>query len=84
MLLLPKGDIRPGADADLVIWDPQHRSTISAATHHMQVDYSAFEGWPVAGRARDVTVRGTVAVRDGKYCGTAGRGRFLARQPQEP
>ena len=79
-----KGDIRPGADADLVIWDPQHRSTISAATHHMQVDYSAFEGWPVAGRARDVTVRGALAVRDGKYCGTAGRGRFLARQPQEP
>ena len=77
-----KGTITPGSDADLVIWDPNHRGTINAATHHMQVDYSAFEGWPVQGRAREVSVRGALAVRDGKWCGTDHRGRLLRRQCQ--
>lgn len=76
-----KGTIQPGADADLVVWDPQHRGTISAATHHMQVDYSAFEGWPVQGRARDVTLRGFMAVRNGQYCGAPGQGTLLKRTP---
>ncbi len=77
-----KGTIQPGSDADLVVFDRQYRGVISARTQAMNVDYSAFEGWPIQGRARVVTVRGEVAVRDGKYLGTPGRGQFLRRTPQ--
>lgn len=76
-----KGEIQPGADADLVVFDPQARGTISAQTHRMNVDYSAFEGWSFQGCPRVVTVRGAVAVRDGRFVGTVGRGRFLHRTP---
>jgi len=76
-----KGAIEVGSDADLVIFDPDYRGVISAQTQTMNVDYSAFEGWKTEGRASVVTVRGQVAVRDGKFTGTLGRGRFLARAP---
>src|SRR3954463_5904357 len=76
-----KGTIQLGADADLVVFDPNYRGTISAKTQHMNVDYSAFEGWKLEGRASVVTVRGRVAARDGKFTGTLGRGKFLQRQP---
>ncbi len=79
--LAGKGTIAPGADADLVVWDPDHRGTISAKTHAMATDYSAFEGFEVRGRASLVTVRGEVAVRDGRFTGTPGRGRLLRRAP---
>ena len=76
-----KGTIQPGADADLVVYDPAYRGTITAAGQTMNLDYSVFEGWAVEGRPSVVTLRGEVAVRDGKYVGTPGRGRFLARPP---
>jgi dihydropyrimidinase len=76
-----KGTIAPGSDADLVIFDPEYRGTISAATQKMNVDYSAFEGWKLEGRASLVTVRGQVAVRDGQFVGTLGRGQYLQREP---
>jgi len=75
-----KGVIAPGSDADLVIYDPDARTTLSAATHHMNVDYSAFEGWSVTGRPETVTLRGQVAVRDGAFVGDPGRGLHLPRE----
>jgi dihydropyrimidinase len=74
-----KGTIQPGSDADLVIYDPTHRGKLSAATHLMNIDYNAFERWPIEGRPSVVTVRGEVAVRDGNFVGTVGRGQFLQR-----
>lgn len=76
-----KGAIQLGSDADLVVFDPEYRGTISAATHELAVDYSAFEGWEQQGRSDIVTVRGEVAVRDGQFCGTIGRGQLVKRQP---
>jgi len=74
-----KGAIEPGSDADLVIWDPNGAHVISAATHHMRVDYSMFEGFEVKGNARTVMSRGEVIVDRGQFKGTAGRGQFLKR-----
>ena len=76
-----KGTIAPGSDADLVVFDPDYRGTISAQTQTMAVDYSAFEGWKLEGRPDIVTVRGEVAVRGGKFTGTIGRGQYLRREP---
>lgn len=74
-----KGTIAVGADADLVVYDPHYRGTISAKTHQMATDYSAFEGWEIKGRPSVVTVRGEVMARDGKFVGKAGRGKLVAR-----
>lgn len=75
-----KGAIQPGADADLVIYDPAYRGVLSKAAQTHAVDYNAFEGWEIKGRPSVVTVRGEVAVRDGKFVGTLGRGQFLKRR----
>ena len=74
-----KGEIAPGSDADLVLWDPSAAHTISAATHHMRVDYSMFEGYQVTGNARTVMSRGEVIVDKGQWLGRAGRGQYLKR-----
>src|SRR5579863_2363792 len=74
-----KGVIAVGSDADIVLWDPQAAHTISAATHHMRVDYSMFEGFKVKGNARDVYSRGELIVENGKYLGKPGRGAYLRR-----
>ena len=76
-----KGSIQLGADADLVIFNPDFQGTISAKSQHMNVDYSAFEGWEIFGRPEIVTVRGEIQVRDGAFVGTIGRGQFLRRSP---
>jgi dihydropyrimidinase len=74
-----KGEIAPGSDADVVIWDPHAAHTISARTHHMRVDYSMFEGFEVRGNARTVLSRGETIVDGGKFLGKAGRGHYLKR-----
>jgi dihydropyrimidinase len=79
-----KGTIAVGADADLVVYDPSYRGTISARTHQMATDYSAFEGWEVKGRPVAVTVRGSVMARDGKFVGRAGHGRLVPRHTDLP
>ena len=74
-----KGAIAVGADADLVVYDPSRKRTISAATHHMDVDYSCYEGWEVQGGSDVVMSRGTVVVKDGAFTGTKGHGKFVKR-----
>jgi dihydropyrimidinase len=74
-----KGAIEVGSDADLVVYDPSYRGHISASTSHMNVDYSAFEGWEIDGRPEYVTVRGQVAAEHGQFVGEPGRGQLLRR-----
>ena len=76
-----KGAIQIGSDADLLVYDPNYTGTISAKTHSMNIDYNAFEGMPIEGRPHAVTVRGKIAVRDAKFIGETGRGKFLQREP---
>ena len=74
-----KGTIAVGSDADLVIFDPSATHTITAATHHMNVDYSAYEGWELTGKCRSVILRGKLAIDDGKCLVEKGYGRFIKR-----
>lgn len=74
-----KGTIQPGADADLVVYDPDYEGTISADDHNMNVDYNPFEGMTVRGRCDVVTVRGNIQVREGEFVGEKGIGKLLKR-----
>ncbi len=74
-----KGTVAVGSDADLVVYDPTAERTISAKTHHMDVDYSCYEGRTVRGRSDIVLSRGSVIVRDGQFTGRKGAGRFVKR-----
>jgi dihydropyrimidinase len=74
-----KGTIAVGSDADLVIFDPNRKHTISAKTHHMRVDYSMFEGIQVIGMPVTVLSRGRVVVESDKFLGRAGAGEFIKR-----
>ena len=76
-----KGAVAPGYDADLVVYDPARRHTISASTHHMDVDYSCYEGRSVVGGSDLVMSRGRVIVDNGKWQGEKGWGKFLRRKP---
>jgi dihydropyrimidinase len=74
-----KGEIAIGSDADLVIWNPKAEHTISAATHHMRVDYSMFEGFQVKGNVSTVFSRGEAIIQDNSFQGRPGRGQFIRR-----
>ena len=74
-----KGTIAVGSDADIVIFDPNREMTISAKTHHMNVDYSCYEGKTIKGVTRTVLSRGRAVIEDGQYVGKPGMGQFLKR-----
>jgi len=74
-----KGTIGIGADADIVIFDPDKSHTISSKTHHMNVDYSGYEGWEVKGKVETVLLRGKSAVDKGKVKVNKGYGKFVKR-----
>ena len=74
-----KGTIAVGSDADIVIWDPEKEHVISASTHHMNVDYSMFEGKQIKGDAETVLSRGEIIVQNNRFPGAAGRGKFIKR-----
>ncbi|MES2210338.1 MAG: dihydropyrimidinase [Chloroflexota bacterium] len=78
-----KGAVAVGSDADLVIYDPNRRRVISAQSHHMDVDYSCYEGRTVQGASDIVMSRGSVVVRNGEFTGKRGAGRFLKRAPAD-
>ena len=74
-----KGTIAIGSEADIVIFDPEKEQTISAQTHHMNVDYSAYEGRTIRGVVETVLSRGKVVIEQGAFKGKAGDGRFVKR-----
>ncbi len=74
-----KGTIGIGSDADLIIFDPNVKHTISAKTHHMNVDYSAYEGWELNGKCETVVLRGKPAIANGKNLLSKGYGKFIKR-----
>src|SRR6185369_3356270 len=74
-----KGTIAVGSDADIVIFNPEREHVISAATHHMRVDYSAYEGRKVRGVTEIVLSRGKVIVENGEWKGKIGAGGFIKR-----
>ena len=74
-----KGTIAVGSDADLVIWNENENHTISATTHHMNVDYSGYEGWECKGKIKQVFLRGSLVI-DNNYCTiNKGFGQFIKR-----
>jgi dihydropyrimidinase len=74
-----KGTIAPGADADIVVWDPEKTLMISAETHHTNVNYNLFEGTEVTGAPEVVLVRGKVIVENDELVGSPGDGQFVKR-----
>ncbi|MEI6764601.1 MAG: dihydropyrimidinase [Bacteroidota bacterium] len=76
-----KGTIAIGSDADILIFDPNEKHTISAGTHHMRCDYSAYEGWQVTGKCKTVLLRGEVAIENNEAKVGKGFGTYIKRAP---
>ena len=78
-----KGTIAVGSDADIVIFDSNEKHTLSVATHHMNVDYSGYEGWEVTGKVKTVLLRGTIAIENNECKIEKGFGKFIKRNKVE-
>ena len=78
------GTLAPGADADVVIWDPERKLTYGVAHSHQRTDYNLFEGWELTGFPEKVFLRGKLIVDGDRWLGQAGMGRYLVRQPYAP
>ena len=74
-----KGTIAVGSDADIVVFDAHGKHVHSVDTHHMDVDYSAYEGWEMVGKIETVLSKGKVIISDDKYHGQPGDGEYIAR-----
>jgi dihydropyrimidinase len=74
-----KGTIAAGSDADIILVDPKAKHTLSVSSHHMNVDYSAYEGWELTGKVKTVLLRGKVAIDNGKCLVEKGYGKFIKR-----
>ncbi|MFZ1676840.1 MAG: dihydropyrimidinase [Saprospiraceae bacterium] len=74
-----KGCVAVGSDADLILFDPNAQHTLSVKTHHMNVDYSAYEGWKLQGKCKATILRGQVAVDNGEVKINKGYGQFIKR-----
>jgi dihydropyrimidinase len=78
-----KGVIAPGSDADIVGWDPSSKTVIGmegeGRKHHMNMDYSAWEGWVIDGKVDTVLSRGSVLVENDAFVGRIGHGQYLKR-----
>ena len=79
-----KGDIKAGADADLIIWNPDSEKTISANDHHQNCDNNIYEGLTVRGKAEFVITNGRIIIEKGQMVSGDTHGRFLEREPLFP
>jgi dihydropyrimidinase len=79
-----KGHLNPGADADVVLFDPNTTWTMSAKTLHQNSDFCIFEGWPILGKVDSVLSRGEYVIRGGELVGEPGRGQRVFRKLLQP